>query len=716
MSNHSQATFKFFNRDINRSIIGAVDPKNWEKSQRTLKRSMTTFGLFTEATKELEFTKQTASFLRESYLYRDIEADCYMEEYRDYPDRDGQYLYSSSDFDFSEYEKHKNIVKVPFKTGGLTTLIESQYDTKFELQRLTSIKGDVLEPLNLVDIALQSRKIFLLSGWELAYEDETMEGTDFGTSFDFAGATRTPLLNIVSNSDAANITGVYTEFVPWDNPIVNGDDVHPEADQFFYTASDVAKTVELNLSTIIKLSSLNGTSCQMWILQRDEFDATVEFRNVYEQLYTADKFEHDINVHESFDLSAGDSLALIVSMTGGTAGNNFTIYRSRFTDFSMSLAEDSAREDSATIAVLWHEIGDRLMQIITGEKGRYYSETVGRIDLGYEQDGPNAYAALTMGLWIRQFFDKNIELSIKQFFEASMMIMGMSYTIENRNGVDVFVHEDLKYFFQEFTSITIPNRVSKMVRKPAKELYTASSSWGYTEGGEYEEAMGLDEFNTQTDYTHPITKVDKQLKNQAPIRNDSYAKEFARRKPKLNFPEQDTRYDKDAFFLFCKVGQGLALEERIWSDAYEELPTGVYSPETATGLDHTPFRNMERLMWFYGAAFRIFENDYIRFSNSYGNSELSTKKAGEVARAENGDILVSDLEYPRVKFQWIEFEHEVDFALSEQIYGSTDIAGRDVPNYFGRVKFINDEGQIEYGYLFQVEPNDEGKWKLLKAL
>jgi len=39
-----------------------------------------------------------------------------------------------------------------------------------------------------------------------------------------------------------------------------------------------------------------------------------------------------------------------------------------------------------------------------------------------------------------------------------------------------------------------------------------------------------------------------------------------------------------------------------------------------------------------------------------------------------------------------------------------------VPNYYGKVQFINEYGQKEYGYLIELKPNKEGKWKLLKAI
>jgi len=38
-----------------------------------------------------------------------------------------------------------------------------------------------------------------------------------------------------------------------------------------------------------------------------------------------------------------------------------------------------------------------------------------------------------------------------------------------------------------------------------------------------------------------------------------------------------------------------------------------------------------------------------------------------------------------------------------------------IPNFYFKAEFINEFGLREYGYLFELKPNKEGKWKLLKA-
>ena len=275
--------------------------------------------------------------------------------------------------------------------------------------------------------------------------------------------------------------------------------------------------------------------------------------------------------------------------------------------------------------------------------------------------------------------------------------------------------EDLKYFFQEQVGIILPSQVTNVEREVATEYYHSSLEFGYEQpkgDNLYEEAMGLDEYNGKREYSEPITRLDTTYKKLSKARADRYGIEFARRKPQLNFPERDTRYDSSAFLFDLKEEIGM-FRERFWRDDFEFKPTGVYSPETASNLRLTPFRNLERHGWFFGAGLQKYPDDKVRFMNSTLNSKLTTKKVGEPARSEDGDILISDLERPRFVPMWVTFEHPVDFAVNEMVYGKTDVMGRMIPNYYFKVQFINEYGQKEYGYLFELKPNKEGKWKVL---
>jgi len=701
---YQEVKYKMISLDNNSTLELLTDPKNWNEAEKTLKRSTKTYGVYTELSKNLEFSEDGADFLRVQYEVYDIEARVILEEYRIYPNQDGFYLHSTGTFDFSGYSSDKNYVKIPFKSGGLNAEIKAQLREKFELERIESLNGVELSEFTTKTVALTSRQILLVSQFETP---ENYEDLGFNNTVPY----RTPFLNVLSNSDDDNIRPVVQEIVPY--TAGSPDVLNFEEGNYFYGESDVSKTVNVTGNLDFKIRSGATVAASIYIYVTDDNNNVSQEIVIYQSGFVNNQ-QFIIDINETINLLEDDNMALvIVGYSSQTQSNSIKYNKS-----TLTVTEDSIRPDSNSKFNFMHEVGDRLMQIVTGQQDKFYSEFYGRTDLGYDEDGEFSKTALALGFWIRKFDDEKIEVSLKDFLETSNCIHNTGYGIETINGQEQLVLEDLKYFFQNEVGIVLTEQVSNVKRKVASDMYYANMSYGYKKPKDdrmYEEAMGLDEYNTNTSYTNPITRVDKKYDKISNYRADAYGKEFARRKPKLNFPEQDTRYDKDIFILDLKDGLGDAYLERIWSDDYEVLPTGVFSPETATNLRLTPYRNSQRHEWFYGSGLVKFPEKYVRFANSLGNSELVTKKVGEVARAENGNNQINTLQYPKFSNQWIEFEYPVDYFVNEMIYGTTEINGRQVPNYYCKLEFINELGQKEYGYLFTLKPNGNGNWKVLKA-
>ena len=114
---YSKVTYKLINNDTGAELKldtpQSADPINWDNSDKMLKRNSKSFGIITELSKDLEFVKESKAFLDTAYLIKGIEASVSMEEYRNYPDKDGAYLHSTGVFDFSEYKSGDLKTKVP---------------------------------------------------------------------------------------------------------------------------------------------------------------------------------------------------------------------------------------------------------------------------------------------------------------------------------------------------------------------------------------------------------------------------------------------------------------------------------------------------------------------------------------------------------------------------------------------------------------------------
>ncbi|OIQ22209.1 MAG: hypothetical protein BM557_02195 [Flavobacterium sp. MedPE-SWcel] len=191
--------------------------------------------------------------------------------------------------------------------------------------------------------------------------------------------------------------------------------------------------------------------------------------------------------------------------------------------------------------------------------------------------------------------------------------------------------------------------------------------------------------------------------------------EFARRKQKNLNDTEDTSYDNKIFFLDLKRFTSTLFKQRKWEDDFENAPAGVFSPDTATNLRFSPFNCLLRHAWWFSGGLTKYLTEHVRYSSSVSNSNLRTRLLGGNEYAENGNIINSELDRPRFVPEIIEFEHLCDFEVMQQVNGTSSILGKNIPNLYGLVEFINERNEVEKGYLMNLKPNKKGKWKLLKV-
>lgn len=720
--NYDRVKYKSVNNDTNKDIVLEHAPKNWDNSERTIKREKT-HGVVTELSKNLEFVKEGAEFLREAYIYKGGEADVILYEYRYHPQTSHPYLYSTGTFDFSKYQSNKLEVKVPFKTGGLNALIKSQEKEQFELERLESINGKTIDAIDKKTVALTSRKILLVSKLETNTNDTISKA--FRMKFDAGnrtGALGIPL-DITVNSDS-KLGSILrdTSFTTTPN---NGSSL-----MTYYFNNDLTKTLKhtINLYCVvkrIKIEDLDGGFLRVDLVRYNNgTDLDLVSRTTLYNVPFSQINNHVINItyNEDIVLNAGESLALQWyggGDFGGTLPGDDGYLEVDFeqTTASIDIVEDSEREDSQTLAVYMHDIGEKLMQIITGEKGCFYSEFLGRIDLGYKEDGEFSRLALTLGFWIRQFYDKNMQISISDFLETLNTICNTGHYIGILNGKETLIVEDLKFFFQNATVIILDEEVTDYEEENASDFCHSNLEFGYKDGGDYEEAMGLDEYNIKTGFTTPLKRVETKYSKISPSRADAYAKEFARRKLKIDYPEEDTRYDKDLHLLDLKEGIGTTLEERTWEDDFEQEPKGVYSPETATNLRLTPSQIEKRHQWLYGTGVIKHQDEKIRYSNTEGNNQLITKESGLPERKERDDIEIKNLERALFEPKYVKFKHPISYEINQKLQGQTEVNGRLIPNVYFKVQYKY-QGKNQTGYFMQFTQKQRnlGEFKLIKTL
>lgn len=713
---YQKREYKLVNIDNGRSItLNSKDtynePKGWDESEYTIKKSTKNFSITTELSKSLQFTGAGARFLLDAYNSKGVEANVKFYEYRFNPDTDAPYIFTIADFDFSEIQITKTTVKIPFTTGGLNSLLKSKLKDKFELTRTESITGQDIGELQTSEFAVINRPIFLDSKASTSDADKEAVNVTLNT-FEDSKTIGLPT-SVIYDSDDRFVSALPNQID--DTPLTG-----LSATCFYYN-NDIDKFFDLTIyiSEFVTINSINNTDLIALDLVVYENGANLDVKQrirlkEYLNVNTTTITEQ-INVSyisNDFELKQGESLSVQWYIN---APDDLTIcvLSQKSIDFKVQITEYSVRNDlpRRSKCIINNDAGRRMMQIINNDPDTYYSDFFSNSDF--------KLTGLTSGKWIRGFLDSSITFSFKDWLDNCNSLFNMGYNIEIVNGKETLVHEPLKHFFRPETKIVILQQVSNVKRSVAKEFVFNTIRSGYKKpSGDnlYEEVNGLNEFNTSNEYITPITRVIQEYDIESPFRADSEGKELTVRKSIKLFPTEDYRTDKTIFNLDLKNIGTNVYEERVWQDDYEEEPTGIFSPETATGLRFTPFRNMERHFWFIKNALTKFNDKYIRYSSTRGNSDLSTKKTGEDVKKENGDYKINSLENAIFVNEWIEFEYPVNYDLITQVRGYTEVNGRRIPNLYFKVEFVNEFNNKEYGYLFELKPNKEGKWKLLKAV
>lgn len=734
-------------------FIYITQPINWNDDNKTFKRSVDTHGVFINLSNDLKFYIGDGdnggdggyNYLKATYQQIGINAVVllvkeenisgkWVEVYRGY-------------FDFSTYNQDPYTISIKFNESGLYEKIKARQSEEIEVDRLTTMDGDEIEPMNVETVAIDGRKILIISELNLTtsttqyYAD--VSGNDGSVLFT---ANKKVYINIKwgGSREYGAIVLPYTMVAEQDGNVQSvtdykcpikveggsgGGNYHNGSSTaaMFYDESPNKKILKVDIDVAFIRRNNNGVDKARIDLLKYGGVLGLEFISA-EPLLSVDnpardqEYSYKISGKE-ISLEAGESLSMVLRLERGSSRNTsiFEIPRAR-----INITDETYDDPSQSNFIMPFETLNRILHIITNKKNTLVSVPLGRPEVGYAQDGYASLTGITNGFWVRQFNTEKVTTTFSDFMDSFKAVWQLGYGIEKIGFNETVRVEHVSYFYQEVVTIRLGGQPNKINRKIAAEYFYSGISVGYNQPSGtilYEEVLGLDEYNIKNSYTTPITRVENRRINDSKYRADSYGTEFARRKPKAKFPEEDTRYDLSVMIMDLKRGPSSLFLQRKWADdfivpvPFTKETTGVYSPETATNLRFSPMNVLKRMGFWIKGGFMKNLDEYVRYTSSNGNSSLKTfsNVPGSFETAENGNILCADLDKNLFNPEIISFEYEVSTALMKQVTGTITINGNTIMNYYGLVEFINEYGENEYGFLLSLEPNNEGKWELLSS-
>lgn len=725
MVNTDRVEYSLFHKDFGTQII--TEPEGWKDDEKEYARVDEYDGIFVRFSNNLTFVKDGAGFLAMIYNMYGINEDVILRKRERHPHTNVWMNTYMGYLDFSTYEFQNNKVTIKFDSGGIEQLLKTRMKDDFEIERLDTIEGRPLPELPVETIVLNGRRIFLKSVLK-GSEEET-------NAFETMGAFRSPLMYYESRMDE-RIQPVLEDFIPYfPNIPFQWSDLQPTGLNHFYYNNDRNKTLTIKGSFRVRSTPNFYHFLDAAIVVTDENQNPVPSlcSYVYQSGWTSEVWQ-DFEFEHTLELLEGYGIVFMLVSQVSPPGSTSTLHTLNYERQHLEVNEDSYFPPTTTKAILAHELGQRLTQIITNRDDAFYSEALGRTDIGYLEDGANTGAlnGFAHGMWIRGFDkepqdDENrykpFTTSFQDYIENLKATWNLALGIEKIGYKERLRIEKKSFFYNQNVTIHIGYqengkwvypKVKNLKRTPSSDHYYSDITVGFEKGWENEEAQGLDEYNTQTTFTTPITRISNKFEAISNYIFASYAKEFIRRKPKLNYPTTDHKNDKEIFGMDLKRDPINGYTERLWQDDFETEPTGVFSPETATNLRLTPINTLLRHARNIMAGLTKLSTQMIRYASSEGNSNLTTQQIGQQAYTENNDILISDMERPYYVAEYVEFEYPVNFELLQQVEGYTEILGKRVPNFYGLVRFRNENNDLETGFLINLKPNNQGQWKLLK--
>lgn len=699
--------------------ISIIDPIGWDEDEKEFTRNKTNHGVFTSFSNSLKFTKDSKEFIQLVYDTLGINADIRLvKEAKNELTDIWENTYSGY-LDLSTYELENNQISCKFNSGGLESVLKSREGEDVEIDRTETIDGKLMDELETVNLELKGRKIFLESIWKVEpmnyYQQILVESSDGNTRHI---SNTIPTKMIKKSHDEANATyiGMNGTFDRGEMtmmliaPVNRTREFSVSVTDLIFECYTVYRLVDWAHVNVSLVRYGNGSNFN--VIERQPIwtaDSGSQSRPYFPEYGGV----QNVNSNNIFTLHQNESLGLEVLLRADLRGSKAD-FNYKFSDGKIIITEDSYFDLTVTKAVKPFHLAERLIEIITNRKSVLKSEIL--------QHGKFKDLLLTHGFWIRGF-DKNLEqnedpednkykpltTSFKDFLISVSAVANLGMGIERTGQRENVVIEELKYFYNRNVTIKLPFQVSDVRRSVDTSNYYSSINIGFEKGGNYEEAQGLDEYNLKNTYSTCIHRVSNIYNAVSKYNADSQGIEFARRKPFIDYSTEDTNYDQNIYFIDSKLnGRGNDYTVRLWQDDFLNVPTGIYSPETAFNLRLTPFNNLLRHGWVISSGLTKYPNDKIKYSSSSGNSKLKTNYR------EDGEIFNSDLERARFVGEIVKFKHICTNDLLAQIEGSTTILNKNIKNCYGLIEFINENNELERGYLLSLKPNGSGEWELLK--
>jgi hypothetical protein len=374
---------------------------------------------------------------------------------------------------------------------------------------------------------------------------------------------------------------------------------------------------------------------------------------------------------------------------GGNVHHNFYIQytpeQSWFKVGSATVAGESSHQ-----TMLLHETVKRCVQYLTGVEDCFYSDLLGRTDLGYAADGEAALIGITSGNKLRLFEEKHLIVNLKDILDFINARYCIGYGFEVMDGKLVFRVEKRSHFYNKDLRILSLGPVYDIRKTLEPNLYWKQVEYGYLGKLDIGQTNGIDEFNTIRRAEMPIANAKNTLQITTKLRASGHQIEYQRR---LQSSSEDSKLD-DETFVTCLVRDGAGFR----TESTEGLLSveGVQFPETQYNFRISPARMLRA--WKEVLGTNLIRSHYKQIRWSYGeynySMRVTTADGDVIAENEDLDAVGSEPLFDPEKYSFtFRLTRDQMKMIKANPYGYIEFTDR-----FGVVHegFLSPEGGIEH--------------------
>lgn len=320
----------------------------------------------------------------------------------------------------------------------------------------------------------------------------------------------------------------------------------------------------------------------------------------------------------------------LVNTPGQTVANWYfgleTNYENKFDGLGetyLNISADTVFDQTEAQAFFLHDVAWKIVERILGNSTSFYSEYTGSTNtLGsYADAGCGWPFTLVRGLQIRQYDlnDKAFSTSFKQWWEGINPIENLGLTYDNVDGIDVIRVEEKAFFYDDSPILNL-DWVNNLVESWDKDYIFRKLKFGFRKW-QSEEASGIDDPQTNHDYTTVFETAGIELVQQSDFMAASLAIEQTRRTTKKK--SQDYKFDNETFII--SIDPALPSGEvNPLTDEYFDSVTNLLNSETRYNIELTPARNLLRWFNFIAGALQKDLTSTVKFNGGEGNYDMES--------------------------------------------------------------------------------------------